>query len=424
MMFLKVISTLILFFSFLQISYADTQRVDSILNRIDSLISQKTDEEKRINYDFLFSQIHSQLIGDITGKNIDTLLEFKKELENQKSQYFTENTWIEVSTHNTLSLTFIHGQDPLPIIRNNAERIRNTRSVFLFRWTENLLGDEMMSITKEIKKINSNILLFTDQEGGEITRYVDFPTMDELQSLLESDFVTYRLQSMSWESRKVLFSVFDTYKLYYYPSLESIWNAYNSISDEDSKKYFLEISAYIRLASIRSVWLNTYGLILDLDYGNPVISWYARSFSKDLWEYQKLVDAFILASEVTSVSVYAKHFPWHWKWAVDSHKAVLDISSFPEYTQANMNLFEYFLWRVSSVKKWIMVGHMYVWDDFLEAFNRILDTADYILTDDLSMQWYQLATGNDKNNSFFTTDTIINRKNLIKLWNTQSDDIK
>jgi len=55
----------------------------------------------------------------------------------------------------------------------------------------------MMSITKEIKKINSNILLFTDQEGGEITRYVDFPTMDELQSLLESDFVTYRLQSMS-----------------------------------------------------------------------------------------------------------------------------------------------------------------------------------------------------------------------------------
>jgi len=91
-MFLKVISTLILFFSFFQISYADTQRVDSILNRIDSLISQKTDEEKRINYDFLFSQIHSQLIGDITGKNIDTLLEFKKELENQKSQYFTENT--------------------------------------------------------------------------------------------------------------------------------------------------------------------------------------------------------------------------------------------------------------------------------------------------------------------------------------------
>ncbi len=67
---------------------------------------------------------------------------------------------------------------------------------------------------------------------------------------------------------------------------------------------------------------------------------------------------------------------------------------------------------------------MYVWASFLSEFNDILDKADFIITDDLAMQWYNLAHWVEKDTSFFTTDTIFTRKNLIKLWNDRASYIK
>ncbi len=183
--------------------------------------------------------------------------------------------------------------------------------------------------------------------------------------------------------------------------------------NKNHKKLFLEIISFIRLQSLKESWINTYWLVLDLNRWNPVISWNKRSFSKHLWKYKELVDAFIKAWKNTEIILYAKHFPGHWDWKIDSHKWILNLSKKIDYLKENINLFEYFLDKSGDLQVWLMVAHMYIWTSSKKYFEKVIKKADFILTDDLAMNGYKKASWKSIKNLFFTTDNIINSKKLI-----------
>ena len=421
----KIWIIIILFFSLWHSSYAINEiYIDSKIQTLENLIEWETIEYKTNLIQYLISEINTRLSQNPNIKNRDNILYFKYNLKYMLSNLWEKTHSNVIVSHSALSLKFIKWENHSSLIQINKEALKKTQSVFIFRGKEDFSRDEMIQIALEIKNINPQILIFIDQEGWQIHRFVDFPSTEELQSILNTFFVKIRMQSMSTESLSTMNSLFDTKKLYFYPSLQDLWKTYNSIQDEMSKKYFLEIAAYIRMNSLKQVWVNTYWLVMDLDDWNPVISWYDRSFSSEILDFKMLINAFILSSEVLEMSLYWKHFPWHGIWDTDSHIWILDISWFPKYTQKNIDVFSYFLSTYSSIQRGIMVGHMYVWNNFINEFNRTLDTANYIITDDLSMQWYLQATGVKKSQSFFSTDTIMWRNNIIRLWNTSSANIK
>jgi hypothetical protein len=406
-------------------SYAVNEKnIDWVVTKINTIIQNESVNKKNDIFNYFNQEINIRLSNNPNIQNRDEILYFKSQIRKSQFKLVSKNILKNISSHNALSLTFISWEDHNSKIHQNETVIKNTQSVFIFRWKDDLSRDEIVIITNEIKKINPEILIFIDQEWWLIHRFVDFPSTVELQAILDTFFVKVRMQSMSTESLRALNSLFDTKKLYFYPSLQDLWKSYSSIQDETSRKYFLEIAAYIRMNSLKNVWINTYGLVMDLDEWNPVISWHQRSFSSHVQDYYKLINAFILASEVNEMKLYWKHFPWHGMWDIDSHKWILDISLYPEYTQNNLDVFRYFISAYASIQKWIMVWHMYVWNTLLSEFNSILNDTQFIITDDLSMQWYLQATGKKLSQSFFTTDTLSWRNNLIKLWNTSNAFIK
>ena len=175
----------------------------------------------------------------------------------------------------------------------------------------------------------------------------------------------------------------------------------------------MEIIAFIRLQILKEAWINTYWIVLDLNRWNPVISWNKRSFSKHLWKYKILVDAFLKAWKNTEILLYAKHFPWHWTWKIDSHKWILNLKNESKYLKENLELFDYFLNNSWKLKVWLMVWHIYISSDLQILFENIIKKADFILTDDLAMLWYKKAKWKKIKGLFFSTDSIINNKKII-----------
>lgn len=302
------------------------------------------------------------------------------------------------------------------IIENNKNNIKNNISVFIFRKNYNLKNNIIKNISKKIKNINPEILLFIDQEWGLINRYIDFENKISVDKyfLLNNkfNFLETRLNSLSKKNINIIRNIFPK-KYWYFPSLEKIWKTYDIFENKNDKKLFLEIIAFIRLQSLKESWINTYWLVLDLNRWNPVISWNKRSFSKHLWKYKELVDSFIKAWKSTEIILYAKHFPGHWDWKIDSHKWILNLWKKSEYLKENLELFNYFLENSWELQTGVMVAHIYLSSDLKQKFNNIIKKADFILTDDLAMMWYKKASWNKINNLFFSTDEIINKNNLI-----------
>jgi hypothetical protein len=56
---------------------------------------------------------------------------------------------------------------------------------------------------------------------------------------------------------------------------------------------------------------------------------------------------------------------------------------------------------------------MYIPKKFEKKFEQILNKAQFLLTDDLAMQGYKKAKNKKIKDLFFTTNKIINKKNLI-----------
>ena len=196
-----------------------------------------------------------------------------------------------------------------------------------------------------------------------------------------------------------------------FPSLAKIWIHYDTFSTDEDKQAYLNKVASIRLQWLKDHWINTYWLVLDLNRGNPVISNYSRSFSKHVEKYKKLVDAFSIASKETWVKLYFKHFPWHWEWNIDSHVWILNLIWKETYIQENIELFDYALTKNPTA--WLMIWHMYIPNSKKQYFIDTVNKSNFLLTDDLWMQWYKQAKWKLKESLFFTTDQIINYDNLI-----------
>jgi len=315
-----------------------------------------------------------------------------------------------VSKHKTLILKFTRWGNHRYLINLNKEKIKSRWSVFLFKQWSDLSRKDINFITSEIKKLNKNILIFIDQEGGWINRYIEFEKRADINKYFSYCIIDKKIRT-----------IFPS-KYWYFPSLKRIWTFYDELSPlltshqgrgitQSEQDYFLEKIAYIRLQTLKDNWINTYWLVLDLDRWNPVISWYSRSFSKHLDKYKLLVDAFAKASKQTWVTLYFKHFPGHWAGKTDSHKWVLNLAWQEKYLQENLELFNYAL--NNNPHAWIMVAHAYLPNSTLSQFNKWINKASFLLTDDLWMQWYKLSHWRNLKNMFFSTDAILKSNKLI-----------
>jgi len=85
-----------------------------------------------------------------------------------------------------------------------------------------------------------------------------------LSKILDEDFITSRLSDFNDEEMQLFLDFFSVKKLYYYPSLFSLSQAYKNFENTKNAQSFLEIAAYIRLKSLKQAGINTYGLVLDL----------------------------------------------------------------------------------------------------------------------------------------------------------------
>ena len=195
--------------------------------------------------------------------------------------------------------------------------------------------------------------------------------------------------------------------------MKSIWNSYKNISDQN-KKEFLEIISYIQLKNLQNHGINTHGIIGDLDLWNPVISGLSRSFSQEILDYFKLIDAYTVASKEVGIILYLKHFPGHGSWEIDSHKWILDYSHNTSYVKKNLIVFEYFLSKETNLTRWIMVGHMFLNKNISESFHKILEKSDFVITDDLAMNGYR-SVKSISENKIFTTKELENYNNVIKV---------
>ncbi len=385
-------------------------------------LSQKPDTETLYIYDEIIQKLSTWRDKISANATRDTLTEIIWKLElRQQSIVNNRNA---ISRHKSMILKFWAWAQSTNFLESKRSTLENIESVFIFRTgSVDLPWYQIEAITTKLKEINPDILIFIDQEGWLINRYIEFDTEISFKNYLSTDtYVKNTYNNFSESTKTSLWWVFPNwYK--YFPSLTKIWETYSIIPEVDKQKY-LDFVAYLRLKTLSDRGINTYWLVMDLDRWNPVIKNYRRSFSSDVESYKKLWDAFIKASKKTWVSLYLKHFPGHWAGQVDSHKWILDYTNNTKYLEENLELFKYMLDNKWYTKMWIMVGHMYVPNTLKSQFTDILDITDYILTDDLAMKWYTLATGWSKSGVFFTTDVVFNSEKAILVDSLLNPKIK
>ena len=79
-----------------------------------------------------------------------------------------------------------------------------------------------------------------------------------------------------------------------------------------------------------------------------------------------------------------------------------------------MELFEYFL-DTKTISWGLMIAHIIIPDTLSDSFSNILAKADYILTDDLAMQWFKQMVWIEPESSFFSSHKAIIWNNVIKV---------
>lgn len=392
------------------------------LSNIFLQLSQKQDKESLFIYEWLITKLENAL--DSVEKEEDRLVlsEIISKMQLRKKS-LTESIK-KVNRHKSLILKFWAWAESTASLELKREEIKNIESVFIFRnGTIDLPWYQIESITAKLLEINPDILIFIDQEGWLINRYIEFDASISFANYLSSDtYIKETYNTFSEETRIGLWYLFPQ-NYNYFPSMRRVGEIYQSVTQGD-KENFLDIVAYLRLKSLQDRGINTYWLVMDLDRGNPVIQNYKRSFSGDLEDYKKLWDAFIKASKKTWVSLYLKHFPGHGAGQVDSHKWILDYTNYSSYLWENLELFEYMLDNKQYTQIGLMIGHMYIPKTLKSEFTSIIDKSDYLLTDDLAMRWYTLATWAIKSEVFFTTDVVFDNDNTILVDSLLNPQIK
>lgn len=351
------------------------------------------------------------------GKSYAVLEKLKTdwyETKVEKNEIWKENIEKLKNSKKSLILKFTHWNVDSKLNSLDISKIKNTNSIFIFRngkWEKaNLSWEELTKISKKIKWINPTIKIFIDQEWRWVTRVKDFDNEKERKTFLldtiKNSWISEKNKNEIWKILEWL--VWNNY----IPSLNDLWQKYNLIS-ENLKSDYLKAITYLRLKTLKDKWINTYWLVADLNYWNKVIWWLERSFSKNSDSYEKFWKAMIDNAEKLWMTVYLKHFPGHWAGWVDTHKWVLDYwNKEKDYLNKNISLFEklleYWKWKV-----WLMIGHMYIPNEFKQRFKTSISKANYILTDDLGMWGYKLATWKIRKWKFFTTDLLSGSKVTI-----------
>ena len=424
---LFLIFLIFLISSVLSVSAFDAQTLDIRLQK--NLEEVETKLESRSLYRKVY--IYTNLVSYINSYIQDnTISEDKKYLLSQASQQLEikiqklENT-IQLSEkfskHDTLSLIF-NNTNIQQVISENSLNISEAQSIFIFRDSQNLSRNSIKNIVSEIKKLNSNILIFIDQEWGQINRYWDFDSEYTRDDILEDAYIQLRKQQLTAAEYNLFLSLFPIWSTYF-PSVFQVWSLYDSFPKE-SAKIMLEMFAYMRLKSHSDIWINTYGLVTDLSRGNPSITPLGRSFSKHSSKYKILLDAFAIASRETWVLVYLKHFPWVWLWAIDSHNGVLDLRNYTQALTENMELFAYANQAFWDFPLWVMLWHVIIPNILKQRFTAIAKSFDFMITDDLWMQGYSQATWKTFQNWFFSIDELKNSQHLITLDRKSSFYVK
>lgn len=354
--------------------------------------------------------------SDNIQKNVENDAFFDKNIEkiDLKTDFQSENVLQKSLNNDLLILRFSRKFSNSEIddyINNNSLYLEKKDNVFIFRYSKNLSNAQMKYISQKIKEINPKIRLFIDQEGGIINRFEEFTDMDTFPEIFVEDKKLFELYSaLSNDLKERINKRFSGRK--FFLSMQDIWLIYRSLEFEKEKSNFLEFMAYFRLYLIDRV----YSFVLDLDYGNPVISWLYRSFSSNPDEYFEFAQYTSLACKYYGISLYLKHFPGHWDGKIDTHNWILVYEkSNLWYLETNADLFDKVLSYSKSlwVKTWVLVAHISLPNDFKDKFSAILSNADYVLTDDLSMNWYKNYLG--KIWTFFSTEEILKLKNIIKV---------
>lgn len=407
----KIIFWIFIFFFWISNIFWYTQdEINNIMWSYYDSISEKSHFYKQNRIKHLLSRIkiiETKIQTD--SSNYQTLLSIKKSLDEYKFDLndFNTSNYYDYKYSNII-LTFDNSFEyNLNLIDNNKNIIKNSFSIFLFRKDKNLDFDLLKQSIKEIKKINPNINIYIDQEWWLINRYKDFSSIN-YDFYLQNDYIYNKYKKLNSKDKKILENTFSNE---YFPSMKNIYLSYKNISNKN-KKNFLDIIAFIRLQNLSDIGINTHWLVLDLDNWNPVISWYDRSFSNNIDDYKILVDSYIWASKLTWTMLYAKHFPWHWEGDVDSHKNILVYDNNYNYLTKNIELFDYFLNNNKS-KRWIMVGHMYLPNKIKKTFLNSINSADFILTDDLAMNWYKNSWSYNNDKMFFSTIELLKTNNIF-----------
>ena len=379
-------------------------QIDQKILSIEKKLEKYPNSKKRVLYKYIKRALYKR----VTSENREILNYIVLWFETKLSAL--QN----ITSHNSVILRFTRWGNHQTIIDNKAEEIKKNWSVFIFRsWTIDLSLTEIKWITKKIHLINNNSLIFIDQEGWYVNRFVDFESTEQIATYFNEKYVLERMNKLSEVEKKLVKSLFPI-NYGYFPSLSKLWIQYDKFQDVNSKKTYLEIVAHIRLKILKNNGVNTYWLVADLNYWNPAITSGSRSFSKHIDKYKLLIDAFVTASNETEVILYLKHFPWHWAWTVDSHKWILNLSAHSEYLKENIELFNYFLLAKKN-NWWLMVWHIVFNESLKDYFHSIIDKADFILTDDLAMHWYKKMTWNLTPWTVFSSFEISENSSLIKV---------
>ena len=410
--------------------------IEKKLENTHKRIAEK-DETRQIQlYNFLIREVNKRM----TSENreliafINASLYEKLQLLQPNVSFYNETEQVQekeniqkVQSHNSVILRFSQSTDIWAYLGEKKSLIEKSQSVFIFRSNmQNISRKKMKFIASELKKINPEVLIFIDQEWWLVNRYIDFDAEYLMNQFLNNEYVIQQLSILSESERQAIVN-YITLARSYFPSMYNISVQYDSLVSDESKQWFLDIIAYIRLKTLADTWINTHGLVLDLNYNNPAIAQLQRSFSKHNEKHRALIDAYVQASNETWVSLYAKHFPWHWAWSIDSHKWILNLSNNQAYLDENMELFEYFLDNSSNMK-WLMIAHI-VFDPAQKVvFKWLIEKADYLLTDDLAMQWYKqicswyTPESCNQNLWSFSSAEILSYPNLIKVdtWYVES----
>lgn len=369
------------------------EKWDQILNKIDAYISEKSQADQKRLYIHIWKRLEELALNQDYSKQTLELIEY--------IQWWLEQTVLSYTQlqQRSLILRFSNdSQDNLKYIESHYQDIEQAEHVFLFRYSQNLSGSVLKEITQGLYQINPQLTLYIDQEGGYINRYKSFDIL-WFESYLSGEW----LSLYNWLTPLTQASIWSLFEWEYFPSPYEIGRSYEQIAANEQED-FLRVIAWVILKNLSDHGIVYHGLVLDLDRGNPVISGLERSFSSDLEDYTVYVDAFLWASEATGVQVYGKHFPGHGAGEVDSHSWILVYGDEDDYISENLELFEYFLNTRPDIKKGVMVGHMYVPESFRDQITSILKKSDFILTDDLAMEWYQQTLSQSaRPNSFLTT---------------------